>query len=149
MAATAHLVERRLEFGKPNDAASRVDELRTHNACPSQAVVSYRSTSNEPREIAMVIYVNTAARIPADSDRNALVLADAETDADAREPSHKPPLGRYVKSAGKWFWRQLVNAISGPGLEGGGIDEGAFPSGFAAPYKQGSRQVRNLWHEPF
>lgn len=32
---------------------------------------------------------------------------------------------------------------------GGGIDETALPSGFAAPQRRGSRMVRNLWHIPF
>jgi len=31
----------------------------------------------------------------------------------------------------------------------GGIDETAFPSGFATPQRRGSRMVRNLWHIPF
>jgi hypothetical protein len=30
-----------------------------------------------------------------------------------------------------------------------GIDETAFPSGYAAPHRRGSRMVRNLWHIPF
>lgn len=30
-----------------------------------------------------------------------------------------------------------------------GIDESAFPSGYAAPHQRGSRMVRNLWHIPF
>jgi hypothetical protein len=91
----------------------------------------------------MTVYVNVAARIPVESEGPVLVPAEV------REPSPEPPLVRYTRSVGKWLWRQLVNAISGPGLEGGGIDESAFPSGFNVPYKQGSRQVRNLWHEPF
>ena len=31
----------------------------------------------------------------------------------------------------------------------GGLDDAAMPSGYAAPYRRGSRQVRNLWHIPF
>jgi hypothetical protein len=44
-----------------------------------------------------------------------------------------------------------VVAISGPGLDDNqsGVDESQMPMGFAVPYKKGSRQVRNLWHEPF
>ena len=30
-----------------------------------------------------------------------------------------------------------------------GIDESAFPSGYAVPHRRGSRMVRNLWHIPF
>jgi hypothetical protein len=33
--------------------------------------------------------------------------------------------------------------------EGSGIDDTALPSGYAAPYRKGSRAVRNLWHLPF
>jgi hypothetical protein len=33
--------------------------------------------------------------------------------------------------------------------EKGGLDDAAMPSGYAAPYRRGSRQVRNLWHIPF
>ena len=43
-----------------------------------------------------------------------------------------------------------MEVISGPGLGvSGGIDDSAMPSGFMAPYGRGSRQVRNLWHQPF
>ena len=50
----------------------------------------------------------------------------------------------------KRIWSLLVVAVSGPGLgASGGIDDSAMPSGFMAPYRRGSRQVRNLWHLPF
>jgi hypothetical protein len=31
----------------------------------------------------------------------------------------------------------------------GALNDEAMPSGYAAPYRRGSRQVRNLWHIPF
>jgi hypothetical protein len=55
----------------------------------------------------------------------------------------------HIRRASKRIWTFLVDAISGPGLDGGGIDESAFPSGFMTPHRRGNRQVRNLWHEPF
>jgi hypothetical protein len=48
------------------------------------------------------------------------------------------------------IWSALVTVVSGPGLgASGGIDDSAMPSGFIVPYGRGSRQVRNLWHQPF
>ena len=43
------------------------------------------------------------------------------------------------------FVMRMVRAARKPG----GIDDEALPSGFLAPYKKGSRQVRNLWHIHF
>jgi len=69
----------------------------------------------------------------------------------AREP--RSPLRAPVAAGLGRTWRRLrvavIDALSGPGLGGGGIDESAFPSGFIVPYAKGSRQVRNLWHLPF
>ena len=56
-----------------------------------------------------------------------------------------------LRSILKRVWHVLVIAFSGPGLgeESGVIDDSAMPSGFMAPYRRGSRQVRNLWHLQF
>ena len=67
-------------------------------------------------------------------------------------PVRRQPRGQAgLRSISKRIWTFLVVAISGPGLgeEFKTIDETAMPSGFIAPYKSGSRQVRNLWHMPF
>ena len=40
---------------------------------------------------------------------------------------------------------RMVRAARKPG----GINDEAMPSGYLAPYKKGSRQVRNLWHIDF
>lgn len=64
--------------------------------------------------------------------------------------SQGPPARRVLESIAKRIWSALVTLISGPGLgASGGIDDEAMPSGFMAPYRRGSRQVRNLWHLPF
>jgi hypothetical protein len=42
----------------------------------------------------------------------------------------------------------LKSAVFGPDLPGG-INDEALPSGFIAPYKKGSRHVRNLGHIDF
>ena len=42
----------------------------------------------------------------------------------------------------------LKSAVFGPDLPGGVNDE-ALPSGFIAPHRRGSRQVRNLGHIDF
>ena len=83
----------------------------------------------------MVVDVNRTARIAVEKPRS----------------SQRPPLTGRVLSLAKRIWHALVIAFSGPGLgeESGGIDDSAMPSGFMAPYKRGSRQVRNLWHQPF
>ncbi len=71
--------------------------------------------------------------------------------AEGPSAPQRGPASRRLRSYGKWIWHQLVIAFSGPGLGegGGGIDDTAMPSGFMVPYKRGSSQVRNLWHEPF
>jgi hypothetical protein len=64
--------------------------------------------------------------------------------------SRPSPVRRILMSVAKRVWSALVVLISGPGLgASGGIDDEAMPSGFMAPYRRGSRQVRNLWHLPF
>ena len=40
---------------------------------------------------------------------------------------------------------RLVRAARKPG----GIDDELMPTAYLAPYKRGSRQVRNLWHIDF
>ena len=63
---------------------------------------------------------------------------------------HRPPARRVLVFVAKRIWSALVTLISGPGLGAtGGINDEAMPSGFMAPYRRGSRQVRNLWHLPF
>mgnify|MGYP000238689497 CR=1 FL=1 len=42
----------------------------------------------------------------------------------------------------------LKSALFGPDLPGG-INDEALPSGFIAPHRKGSRQVRNLGHIDF
>ena len=59
---------------------------------------------------------------------------------------NQTPSARLPRRIGKGLWNVLVNVISGPGLDGGGIDESAFPSSFKAPYGKGSRQIRSLEH---
>jgi hypothetical protein len=57
------------------------------------------------------------------------------------------PIRRFAVSVSRKIWHLLVVAISGEGTAG--IDESQLPMGFEAPYKKGSRTVRNLWHQPF
>ena len=67
----------------------------------------------------------------------------------ARITIEKPRPSR-LRSLLKRVWSLLVVTVSGPGFGvSGGIDYSAMPSGFMAPYRRGSRQVRNLWHLPF
>jgi hypothetical protein len=66
-------------------------------------------------------------------------------------PASPRPRGTRLRSVAKFIWHALVIAFSGPGLDeyDTGIDDSAMPSSFQAPYKNGSRQIRSLWHEPF
>jgi hypothetical protein len=50
-----------------------------------------------------------------------------------------------VKDKVRGLWKRTRDARA----EGGGIDDSKLPSGFEAPYRRGSRMVRNLWHIPF
>jgi hypothetical protein len=56
-------------------------------------------------------------------------------------------LWRVLRLLAKNTHGVILDVLYGTG--GGFIDDSAMPSGFAVPYKKGSRQVRNLWHEPF
>jgi hypothetical protein len=53
-----------------------------------------------------------------------------------------------IKGVARKVWNVLKSAVFGPDLPGGISDE-ELPSGFIAPYKKGSRQVRNLGHIDF
>jgi hypothetical protein len=46
------------------------------------------------------------------------------------------------------IWK-LARALGSGAIGSGGIDDTKLPSGFEAPYRRGSRMVRNLWHIPF
>ena len=67
-------------------------------------------------------------------------------------PAANPDTSRRALVAGKVqsicqrAWSAAFRVIWG---DTGGIDETAFPSGYAAPQRRGSRMVRNLWHIPF
>lgn len=47
------------------------------------------------------------------------------------------------------IWRRASGAMARRLTDSGGIDDTMLPSGFEAPYRRGSRMVRNLWHIPF
>ena len=53
-----------------------------------------------------------------------------------------------IKSAAHKVWGLLARLVRWT-RKPGGIDDEALPSGFIAPYKKGSRQVRNLGHIDF
>ena len=55
---------------------------------------------------------------------------------------------RRLKLVVRKVFDVLKSAVYGPDLPGG-IDQEMLPSGFIAPYKKGSRQVRNLGHIDF
>ena len=69
----------------------------------------------------------------------------ALTRAEARSSKTARAAGR-VRSISKRAWAAGLRALSG-GTSG--IDDSAFPSGYMAPHRRGSRGVRNLWHQPF
>ena len=54
-------------------------------------------------------------------------------------------LGRITRSVCRRAWRAASLILWG---DLRGIDESAFPSGYATPHRRGSRMVRNLWHLP-
>jgi hypothetical protein len=55
---------------------------------------------------------------------------------------------RFIKRVVGALRDGLKSAVFGPDLPGG-INDEALPSGFIAPHKKGSRQVRNLGHIDF
>ena len=55
---------------------------------------------------------------------------------------------RAVKLVVRKVLDVFKSAIFGPDLPGG-INDEALPSGFIAPHRKGSRQVRNLGHIDF
>jgi hypothetical protein len=75
---------------------------------------------------------------------------EPEAKAQHPRPPVRPRVTATVRTVARWLWNALVVMISGPGLEAtGGIDDSAFPSGFEAPYRRGSRQIRSLFHAYF
>jgi len=71
---------------------------------------------------------------------------------DPGTPAPEPGTSRRARVAGKqrsMVRRALRAAWRVIWDDTGGIDETALPSGFTAPQRRGSRQVRNLWHIPF
>ncbi len=90
----------------------------------------------------MALDVSWSIRIPTEKQAPSPIAPSTPNTPTAPSANRLRPIIRRL-------WTALVNAVSGPGLNGGGIDESAFPSGFIAPYGRGSRQVRNLWHMPF
>jgi len=87
----------------------------------------------------MVVDVSLTARIPVEQPVTPQVARP-----DIPNPA---PIRKFGRAAARKIWHLLVVAISGEGTAG--IDESQFPMGFMAPYKKGSRTVRNLWHQPF
>lgn len=53
-----------------------------------------------------------------------------------------------INSVVRKAWGQLARVVRWA-RKPGGINDEALPSGFIAPYKKGSRQVRNLGHIDF
>ena len=84
----------------------------------------------------MTVYANFSMRI---APRPTFFVGQEEPEISAGAPD----AGEH-RSFVRRLWSKLVSVLSGPGL-----DDSAFPSGFMAPYGRGSRQVRNLWHQPF
>jgi hypothetical protein len=73
---------------------------------------------------------------------------------EARTQNPRPPLrttvARGLFRAFKLVADGVVYVVSGPGLGATGeIDDSALPSGFEAPYRRGSRQIRSLFHAFF
>jgi hypothetical protein len=84
------------------------------------------------------------------SDVNRAARITIEEPGTPTSPPQSTPRPSRLRSLLKRVWSLLVVTVSGPGLGvSGGIDDSAMPSGFMAPYRRGSRQVRNLWHLPF
>jgi hypothetical protein len=71
----------------------------------------------------------------------------ASTDKTTEPGVPGPARFSRLRPIGRRLWTFLVDAISGPADHG--IDDSAFPSGYAMPHGRGSRAVRNLWHQPF
>ena len=87
----------------------------------------------------MAVDVSLMARIPVEQPRALQVL---------RPTLPNPaPIRTFAVKISRKVWHLMVVAISGEGTAG--IDESQLPMGFEAPYKKGSRTVRNLWHQPF
>ena len=80
------------------------------------------------------------------------VMSDVAS-RSSRTPTATPDVSKRALVAGKVHsisrraWSALLRVVWDD--TGGGIDETALPSGFAAPQRRGSRMVRNLWHIPF
>jgi hypothetical protein len=76
----------------------------------------------------------------------AVVKGDPGTPAPERGTTRRARVAgkqrSIVRRALRAAWRVIWD-------DTGGIDETALPSGFTAPQRRGSRQVRNLWHIPF
>jgi hypothetical protein len=70
----------------------------------------------------------------------------ANIGAAQQGPSLRATVGDRLRAISKRVWAAGLSALSG-GTSG--IDDTAFPSGYMAPHRRGSRQVRNLWHQPF
>jgi len=76
---------------------------------------------------------------------------------DAVNGSPGGPAAGPVDSRGAWaarglhsIWRHVRGAAEHILFDDtGALNDEAMPSGYAAPYRRGSRQVRNLWHIPF
>jgi len=69
------------------------------------------------------------------------------TPAPKPETSRAALVAAKVRSIFRRAWSAVWRVIWDD--TGGGIDDTALPSGFAAPQGRGSRMVRNLWHIPF
>jgi len=95
----------------------------------------------------MVAYLNPSVRVATETRDAAPSVHRSENPSGSAPAAPRPS---RLRSISKRIWTFLVEVISGPGLGvSGGIDDSAMPSGFMAPYGRGSRQVRNLWHQPF
>src|SRR3954454_3647711 len=93
----------------------------------------YLSMSNDTWELPMLSEVRVAAPI---------VTVEGPTPRRSR-------ISPRVLSMSRRAWTWIIDAVSGPGLEGGGIDDSRYPSSFMVTHGRGSRQVRGLWPQPF
>ena len=73
-------------------------------------------------------------------------MTAATQDPSRRDTSRRAALASKARSICQRAWAAAVRVVRD---DRGGIDDTALPSGYAAPYRRGTRLVRNLWHIPF